>query len=724
MKKTSLASKVNKRVAMFVAGLLVLAVIFSVWELNNAKQVGYEQVTKSLQHLMQTKQVAKGKVAMLSAVTLSENPVVIKALETNNRQMAIKSLKDLMKAYKNGTPFKNIKIHIHTADVHSFLRAWKPNKFGDDLSGFRNTILKVKDTKKPLYAVEVGRAGLVLRGLAPIFNTNHSYIGSIELIAGFNSIVKSLKKENIDVLVLLDEKYKRGNALTSESKIQNYYLSQKVFSDSFKNGVNNLNLSSLAINGFASDSNYLYVSYPIKDISGNIIGRYIVGKRIEHINKSIESATKLVYGMMILIFIIIAIMMFVVNSVVKTTLKKDLATFNKAFDNFLDFISFKVNKYTPVEVQEHNEIGELIDRLNNVAISENKKLQNDMQVMGEITITSDKVEQGIYGCRIKATTQNPMIQTLAKTINKMIDAINRDMTQLKQTLEAYASDDFRPNVIIHPSLKADMLSVMQSVNILGDKLKANAQHNLTNGETLNVNAVTMSESVNNVAAKANQQAASLEETAAAVEEITSITRNNAQNAIKMSELGETVKEAVSSGEKLATQTATSMDEINAQVSSINEAISVIDQIAFQTNILSLNAAVEAATAGEAGKGFAVVAQEVRNLASRSAEAANEIKNLVEIATKKANEGKEISSDMIEGYHNLNEHIGQTITLIEDVSSASKEQMTGIEQINDAVTMLDKVTQENASEANNVANIANEVRAMADELVADAQSKKF
>ena len=105
-----------------------------------------------------------------------------------------------------------------------------------------------------------------------------------------------------------------------------------------------------------------------------------------------------------------------------------------------------------------------------------------------------------------------------------------------------------------------------------------------------------------------------------------------------------------------------MDEINKEVSSINEAIEVIDQIAFQTNILSLNAAVEAATAGEAGKGFAVVAQEVRNLASRSAEAAKEIKNIVEIATSKANEGKGIANSMKDGYTELNKKINETLAL--------------------------------------------------------------
>ena len=265
---------------------------------------------------------------------------------------------------------------------------------------------------------------------------------------------------------------------------------------------------------------------------------------------------------------------------------------------------------------------------------------------------------------------------------------------------------------------------MESINVLGNALSKNAKTNFSNGETLEKNANIMTSSMNSLSSKANNQAASLEETAAALEEITSITRNNAQNAAKMAELGQTVKKSVFTGEELASRTASSMDEINQKVNSINEAITVIDQIAFQTNILSLNAAVEAATAGEAGKGFAVVAAEVRNLASRSAEAAREIKHLVQEATVKANDGKTVSSDMIDGYKELNKNISETIHIIEDVSKASKEQMMGIEQINDSVNMLDRVTQENASEANNVKSIANNISLLANDLLNDAKSKKF
>ncbi|MGD9555097.1 MAG: methyl-accepting chemotaxis protein, partial [Arcobacteraceae bacterium] len=177
------------------------------------------------------------------------------------------------------------------------------------------------------------------------------------------------------------------------------------------------------------------------------------------------------------------------------------------------------------------------------------------------------------------------------------------------------------------------------------------------------------------------------------------------------------------GEALANKTNIAMDEINQKVSTINEAIEIIDQIAFQTNILSLNAAVEAATAGEVGKGFAVVAQEVRNLASRSAEAAKEIKNLVQNATVQTSLGKEIATQMKDEYLILNENITNTTEIIKKVTNDSQEQNINLANINAMIENINNETKNNAKIANDTNIVAKEANEIAQKIVEDAGGKE-
>jgi methyl-accepting chemotaxis protein len=196
--------------------------------------------------------------------------------------------------------------------------------------------------------------------------------------------------------------------------------------------------------------------------------------------------------------------------------------------------------------------------------------------------------------------------------------------------------------------------------------------------------------------RTEQQASSLEETAAATEELNSTVKLNAENAVQANRMAEEASDVAVKGGAVVGQVVHTMDEINTSSRKIVDIIAVIDSIAFQTNILALNAAVEAARAGEQGRGFAVVASEVRSLAQRSSTAAKEIKTLIDDSVSKVTSGTQQVDEAGATMKEIVASIERVTALMREISSSSSEQSEGISQINQAVALMDGVTQQNAA----------------------------
>ena len=403
---------------------------------------------------------------------------------------------------------------------------------------------------------------------------------------------------------------------------------------------------------------------------------------------------------------------------------KDEESILNVLDNIDLFINNKINKIPDIDGIGTGINKKVKEKLKKISSSLKIKNDEELQVYGEIMLICEKISDGNINDKIYHTnTSNEKLNYIANTFNSLVDNLKFTIQTVLDVLENYSKHDYMKKVEI-PNIQGEFKMLVDGVNTLKDTITSMLIENKENGLTLDKTSDILLSNVDKLNLSSNSAAVSLEESAAALEEVTTNIRNNTENISKMAKLSDELITASSTGENLANQTTIAMEEINAQVNSINEAISIIDQIAFQTNILSLNAAVEAATAGEAGKGFAVVAQEVRNLASRSAEAAREIKNIVENAKHKADEGKEIASHMINGYKELNVSIQQTINLISDIEMSSKEQLTGIEQINDAVNQLDQQTQQNAQIASQSHDVALITDTIAKLVVTNANAKEF
>ena len=450
---------------------------------------------------------------------------------------------------------------------------------------------------------------------------------------------------------------------------------------------------------------------------GDIVGVMDLTFSLKDADDSLKSIIlNIIIASTILGWITIGIIFYVVR---KAT--KPIDGLKEGFQSLIDSTELKDD--FKLDVKTKDEIGEVAELFNNYMDKVKNDLKQDEIVINETNDVLQKTASGFFVYEVKSTASNPHVEAMKSNLNFMIKNVKETLDKINLTLRNYSQSkyDFK---IDDKGIYGDLGAVTAGIKLVGNNTSEILAMIMNTGEQLNNNTHTLSDASSGLSTSSNTQAASLEETAAALEEITSKIKITTQNTNKMSQLASDVTLSASQGEQLALSTSEAMEQIVNEVSAINEAIEVIDQIAFQTNILSLNAAVEAATAGEAGKGFAVVAQEVRNLASRSAEAANEIKTLVENATTKANSGKDVSSNMINGYKKLNDNISDTTKLIKEVATSTQEQQNSIIQINDAISNLDQATQQNSNVANNISTLSNNIEDMSNNLVNAASKANF
>ena len=301
---------------------------------------------------------------------------------------------------------------------------------------------------------------------------------------------------------------------------------------------------------------------------------------------------------------------------------------------------------------------------------------------------------GDFSQRIALEGKSGFMRNLAEAMNRLCTTTSDAVNAVAEALSGLAKGDLTRRV--EGDYSGLFAKLRDDTNATSEQLSRIVTDITSAADEVAAAADEISSGTTDLSSRTEQQASNLEETAASMEEMAATIKQNAENAQQANQLSASARDVAMKGGSIVEQAIGAMSRIEDSSQKVSDIIGVIDEIAFQTNLLALNAAVEAARAGDAGKGFAVVASEVRTLAQRSSQAARDIKGLIVDSGSQVKDGVELVNNTGRSLEEIVDSIKRLSDIVSEISAASNEQATGVEEINRAVSQMDEMTQQNAA----------------------------
>lgn len=645
-------------VIAFTAILLVLGISW----LNYQKQ--YEQTVSQLVQDIQDDVSRslhnKMEVGVTNAVGFASNAYVQESLENSDRSLAMKTLNGIGVTYKQNTSYKGVKIHLHTKEGRSFLRAWRPKDFGDDLTAFRPGMVQVMETQKPVSTYTTGKRQLMLTGISPVFNASGEYLGSVEFIQGVGSVSRAYKKRGMHYMMLMNQ-----HALT-KSKEANKNIAvgpYRVANDKWfaKETVafgQQVNWQLFEKQNWQVVDGFLVTTLPIVNLNNETIGLHMIGTPTTRLEAATEQVINQIISEIALVSAIVLLMVLFIVFRLRSLVLKPV----KEIEKVVSEVGLQGNFSARIQsMGSKDEIGKMADNINQL-------LSSIQSAINETSETVKNLQQGNFSHRIESKLTGDL-DALKQAVNGSAATIEETMAVIGDVLKALKEGDFSHQINQPSDVSGDFavaisnaLETLESLNQAIQEINVSAQH-IAKADFSNEIQVTLSGDLNQVKDNLNHAQSSLNEGF--------LSFSNSLNSLIEGDLTTRVRGdyqgQLQELQSIINQSIVNISNIFSDVKyKADISIQNVHQVASGNADLNQRTQTQAASLEETAASM----EQITALIQNSLNGANSARELTQKATDDANQGSLVmaqAKQAMEGIHEASSKIADITSLIDGIA---------------------------------------------------------